>query len=73
MIILKKYFAMRMVAASAVQVSSVQIDAYRERVVIEMKKMGATEQELSLLQDVTIKNSIINKRDPRDVAWAILQ
>lgn len=73
MIVLKKYFAMRMAYASAVQISSVQIDAYREQVVIEMKKMGATEQELSLLHDITIKNSIINKREPRDVAWAILQ
>lgn len=73
MIDLKKYFAMRMVSASTVHISSVQIDSYRERVVTEMKKMGATEQELSLLHDITIKNSIINKREPRDVAWAILQ
>lgn len=68
---MKKYFAMR--SASTVSVSSPQMTAYREQVICEMKKMGATEQELALLHDITIKNSIINKREPRDVAWAILQ
>lgn len=73
MIALKKYFAMRLAAAAPVNVSSFQINDYRERVICEMKKMGASEQELSLLHDATITNSIINKREPRDVAWAILQ
>lgn len=71
--VMKKYFAMRLVATSADSVSSMQIDDYRARVVCEMKKMGATEQEFSLLHDITIRNSIINQREPRDVAWAILQ
>ena len=65
--------ASAMVSVSTVQVSSEQIDSYRKRVAIEMKKMGATEQELSLLHNETIRNSIINEREPRDVAWAILQ
>lgn len=64
---------MRSATASNIRVSSPQISAYREQVICEMKKMGATEQEFSLLRDTTIKNSIINKREPRDVAWAILQ
>lgn len=72
-IALKKYFAVRAASASAVRLSSVQIDSYRTQVVAEMKKLGATNRELLLLHDATIKNSIINKREPRDVAWAILQ
>lgn len=73
MITLKKYFAMRMASVSAVQVTAIQIASYRERLICEMKKMGASEQELSLIHETTIMNSIINKREPRDVAWAILQ
>lgn len=73
MIALKKYFAMRVASASVVQITAVQIDTYREMLISEMKKMGASENELSLVHDATITNSIINKREPRDVAWAILQ
>ena len=73
MITLKKYFAMRIVSTSAVQVTAVQIASYRERLLSEMKEMGASEKELSLVHDAIIANSIINKREPRDVAWAILQ
>lgn len=73
MIVLKKFFAMRMASVSTASVSSLQISSYRELVITEMKKMGATDQELSLVHDATITNSIINKREPRDVAWAILQ
>lgn len=73
MIDLKKYFAMRMASVSKVEITAVQIASYRERLVSEMIKMGASEQELSLIHETTIMNSIINKREPRDVAWAILQ
>lgn len=55
------------------QVTSLQIALYRERLIDEMKAMGASDQELLMIHDATIKNSIINKREPRDVAWAILQ
>ena len=57
----------------ATQATSLQIALYRERLINEMKAMGASEQELLMVHDATIKNSIINKREPRDVAWAILQ
>ncbi len=70
---MKKYFAMRMASVSTASVSSSQIATYRESVIVEMKKLGATEQEITLVHDATIANSIINKREPRDVAWAILQ
>ena len=54
-------------------VSPEQISLYRDRVIDEMKKMGATNHEIELLKRETILNSIRNKRDPEDVAWAILQ
>jgi len=68
----KKYFAMRVFSVSTEQVTDIQIASYREKLINEMKKMGASEKELLLIHDATIKNSIINKREPRNVAWAIL-
>lgn len=46
---------------------------YRNKLLIEMKKMGASDRELMLIQDATIRNAIRRKRKPEDVAWAILQ
>ncbi len=50
-----------------------EITRYRLVLVAEMKKQGATENELSLIHDATIRNSIRSNRKPEDVAWAILQ
>lgn len=50
-----------------------EIDSFRKETIIELKKLGATEDELDLLHDATIKNSIRSKRSPEDVAWAIMQ
>lgn len=60
-------------ASIASSITQDQIDAYRTTVVIEMEKMGATNQEISLLRTETVLNSIRNHRKPEDVAWAILQ
>lgn len=38
-----------------------------------MKKMGASENEIGLITETLIRNSIKNNRSPKDVAWAILQ
>jgi hypothetical protein len=70
---MKKYFLQRSSCQSAATISSIQVQSYRELVIEAMKRMGATEQEISLLHEVTIKNSIMNKRKPEDVAWAVLQ
>ena len=48
------------------------ISDYRNEVIAEMKKMGATPQEISLLKKEMIINSIKRNRKPEDVAWAIL-
>lgn len=50
-----------------------EIDRYRSLLVFEMLKMGATENEINLIHDATIRNSIRNNRKPEEVAWAILQ
>ena len=48
-------------------------DIYKLEVVSEMKKIGASKEEIALLKDETIMNAIKNKRNPSDVAWAIMQ
>ena len=49
---MKKYFMQRN-ASIASSITQDQIDAYRTTVVIEMEKMGATNQEISLLRTET--------------------
>lgn len=49
------------------------IDAYRSSLILAMKASGATEADIGLIHDATIRNSIRRKRKPEDVAWAILQ
>lgn len=49
------------------------IDNYRYLLQQEMVKLGATEQELTLIKDATIRNAIKRNRKPEEVAWAILQ
>ena len=68
---MKKYFLST--NTSAPNISPERIDAYRTSVVHEMRKMGATNQEVSLLCQETILNSLQRNRKPEDVAWAILQ
>lgn len=70
---MNKYFLQRISQLSTSKVSSSQIESYRELVIIEMQRMGATDYEISLIHEATILNSIKNNRRPEDVAWAILQ
>ena len=55
------------------EISPSQIKEYSDLLISALKKMGATEQELSLISDAIIINSINNNRKAEDVAWAILQ
>lgn len=52
-----------------------EMQQYRELVVEEMLKMGAKEEDIKLLQDADgiINNSVALQREPKDVAWAIMQ
>ena len=70
---MKKYFSERAAFLRSSLIGESQLSEYRSLVVAEMKKKGATNEELTLLRDETIVNSIQKKRQPEDVAWAILQ
>ncbi len=70
---MKKYFTERAACLRSSLIGESQLSEYRSLVVAEMKKKGATNEELTLLRDETIVNSIQKKRQPEDVAWAILQ
>ena len=54
-------------------ISMKAIDDYRSLIADEMRKMGASDDDILLIHDNTILNSILRKRKPEDVAWAILQ
>lgn len=70
---MNKYFILQNKQTTAPQVSLTQIETFRNLLIIEMQKLGATESELSLICDTIILNSIRNNRQPEDVAWAVLQ
>ena len=46
---------------------------YRELLIVEMKRQGASDADLQAIKDSIIRNSIRSNRHPEDVAWAILQ
>ena len=70
---MKKFFIRQMSICSSDTIGQDEIIRYRSLLIVEMKKMGATEDEINLIHDATIRNSIRNKRKPEEVAWAILQ
>lgn len=70
---MKKFFLERANSMSKENISPSDIASYKALLVAELEKMGATDSEISLVHEATIRNSIINKRRPEDVAWAILQ
>ncbi len=48
-------------------------NSYKELLLEELIKLGATKNELALISNAIIQNAILNHRNPEDVAWAILQ
>lgn len=55
------------------KVSDEEIKKFRYRTIKIMKNMGADNNQIDLLKDGSIRSAIINKRNPEDLAWAILQ
>ncbi len=53
--------------------NSPEFFTYTESIFEEMKNLNATKEELALLADNTVINGLVNKRDPKSVALAILQ
>lgn len=70
---MKQYFLKRLNQLQDCSISQAEIDAYRLLVIEAMKKSGASEHEIGLIHDATIRNSIRRNRRPEEVAWAILQ
>lgn len=70
---MKKFFLERAKSVCAENISTSDIASYRARLVEALEKMGATANDISLIHEETIRNSIRNKRKPEEVAWAILQ
>lgn len=70
---MKSYFKRLNSAIDLNQVKAEQIDSYRIALVSEMKKQGASEFDIGLVSDTIIINSINAGRNPKAVAWAILQ
>ncbi len=70
---MKKFFVNQLSVCVRTKIDEKDIVSYRSLLITEMKKLGATDNELRLVHDATIRNSIRNKRKPEDVAWAVLQ
>mgnify|MGYP001068212169 CR=1 FL=1 len=54
-------------------ITTLQLNNYRLLLIDEMLKLGASELELQMIKDATIRNAIRRNRKPEDVAWALLQ
>lgn len=65
------YFTNQLICIENVDMKDIM--SYRKLVIAEMEKLGASETDKQLLCDTIIKNSIRNKREPEDVAWALIQ
>lgn len=70
---MNKFFEKWLTQKSSEDISQEDVVQYRLTLLCEMKRMGATENDLSLISNSIITNSIKNKRSPKEVAWAILQ
>lgn len=70
---MKSYFRRLNSSIDVNSVNTKQIDSYRIALVSEMKKQGANESDIGLVSDTIIINSINAGRNPKAVAWAILQ
>ena len=55
------------------KISPEQIRSFRAQVEECMRKLGATETDLSFLHDEAICNTIRRNGKPEDLAWALLQ
>lgn len=62
-----------MIMTLSEEITTLQLNNYRSLLIDEMLKLGASEQELQMIKDATIRNAIRRNRKPEDVAWALLQ
>ena len=62
-----------MIMTLSEEITTLQLNNYRSLLIDEMLKLGASEYELQMIKDATIRNAIRRNRKPEDVAWALLQ
>ena len=55
------------------KITNKEINEYKDNLILELEKLGATNKEKELVKENTIINAIRQNREPKDVAWAILQ
>lgn len=53
--------------------SKKEILDYKKKLKIELINQGAKKSDFSLIKEETIINSLKQNRDPKDVAWALIQ
>lgn len=70
---MKKYSMELAQGMSKKGVAQEKIEEYRDMLIIELKKLGASGSELELVSEEMIINAINNGRKAVDIAWAILQ
>ena len=71
---MNKYFLQKQQSAMmSVSILQEEVETYRALLIAELRRLGATDDEIALIRDATIRNSIRKHRKPEDVAWAILQ
>ncbi len=70
---MKAYFKSLLVQKTTPVISTNEMESYRDALLSEMIKLGASENDFNLVCDNLIIASIINNRKAEDVAWAILQ
>ncbi len=68
-----KYFEQLQLCADIRSVTEQEIYEYKNKVISEMKALGAREEDINLLNDEMIRCSIINNHKPYDTAWSLLQ
>ena len=70
---MKKYFIDAMEKVSLPNIPADQILAFRNDIIEEMLRLGASENDYRLISEPMIVNAITRNIKPGEVAWAILQ
>jgi hypothetical protein len=55
-----------------------EMEEFKKQMLEEMRKMGATQDDFEMFADEELLNDIVmtamlNKQEPKDVAWAVMQ
>ena len=68
-----RYFLEQQERARNGEIPQEDVQTFCAAIVRELKALGATENEIALLQDGAVRNAIREGASPKDVAWAIMQ